>query len=391
MGAGTSSAPGALAAAARALAPRAGELAPEAERERRMPDELVGAAADAGLFRMLVPADVGGGEAEPAELIDAVAALSEGDGSAGWCLAVTATAGMLAAYVPESSAREMLGDPGSIAGGVFAPMGKAVAEDGGLRASGRWRFASGCEHCTWLMGGCVVERDGEVQTLASGAPDIRLLMFPRDEVEVIDTWHVAGLRGTGSNDIAVDGVVVPMERSASLISDPPRCDGPLYAFPVFGLLALSIAACGLGIARAAIADLAELAGAKKPTGSGRTLGERGDTRVKVAEAEATVRSGRALIDQAIGDAWDSANAGGEISVEQRAGLRLAASHGIRSARDAVDSMYELGGGTAVYESSPLQRRLRDVHVATQHMLVGPATWELAGRVLLGQETDTSQL
>jgi alkylation response protein AidB-like acyl-CoA dehydrogenase len=285
----------------------------------------------------------------------------------------------------------MLGDAGSIAGGVFAPAGRAVVEDGGLRASGRWRFASGCEHCDWLMGGCVVERDGEPETLPSGAPDIHLLMFPRDEVEVIDTWHVAGLRGTGSNDIAVEGALVPPERAASLISGSPRCDGPLYAFPVFGLLALSIAACGLGIARAAIGDLAELAGAKKPTGSGRTLGERGETRVKVAEAEARVRSGRAFIDEAVGAAWESAGAGGGIPVDQRAALRLAASHGIRSARDAVDSMYELGGGTAVYESSPLQRRLRDVHVATQHMLVGPATWELAGRVLLGQETDTSQL
>lgn len=344
---------------------------------------------------MLVPADVGGGEAEPAELVEAVAALAEGDGSAGWCLAVSATSGMLGAYVPKEAAAEMLGAPGSIAGGVFAPKGKAVPDEGGsgggYRATGRWAFASGCEHCDWLMGGCFVEDGGELRKLESGAPDIRLLLFPRDEVEIIDTWHVAGLRGTGSNDIAVDGALAPADRTASLLSDSPRADGPLYAFPVFGLLALSIAACGLGIARAAINDLTGLAGAKKPSGSARTLGERGDTRSGVAEAEAKVRSARALIDEAVGEAWGSAVAGGEIPVQQRAGLRLAASHGMRSARDAVDSMYELGGGSSVYESSPLQRRLRDVHVATQHMLVGPATWELAGRVLLGQETDTSQL
>jgi alkylation response protein AidB-like acyl-CoA dehydrogenase len=348
---------------------------------------------------MLVPADVGGGEAEPAELIEAVAALAEGDGSAGWCLAVSATSGMLGAYVPKQAAAEMFGAPGSIAGGVFAPKGKAVpagggdegGDGGGYSATGRWSFASGCEHCDWLMGGCFVEQDGELRKLESGAPDIRLLLFPRDEVEIIDTWHVAGLRGTGSNDIAVDGALVSADRTASLISDSPRVDGPLYAFPVFGLLALSIAACGLGIARAAINDLTELAGAKKPSGSGRTLGERGETRSGVADAEAKARSARALIDEAVGEAWGSAVAGGEIPVMQRAALRLAASHGMRSARDAVDSMYELGGGSSVYESSPLQRRLRDVHVATQHMLVGPATWELAGRVLLGQKTDTSQL
>lgn len=377
--------------AARALATRAAELAEEAERGRRLPDELAAEMARAGLFRMLVPAGIGGGEAEPAELIEAVSALAEGDGSAGWCLAVSATAGMLAAYLPEDAAGEVLGDPGSVAGGVFAPMGRAVAVDGAFEASGRWRFASGCDHCDWLMGGCLVERDGEVVTLPTGAPDVRLLLFPRAEVEVIDTWHVAGLRGTGSKDIEVSGAMVPAERTASLITDSPRADGPLYAFPVFGLLALSIAACALGIGRAAVEDLSELAGAKRPTGSGRTLGERADTRVKVAEAEGALRAARAFIDGAVGEAWESARAGGRIPVEQRAALRLAASHGVRAARDAVDSMYELGGGTAVYESSPLQRRLRDIHVATQHMLVGPATWELAGRVLLGQETDTTQL
>lgn len=381
--------------AARSIAPRAAELAPETEKGRRLPAELVESVSAAGLFRMLVPADAGGGEAEPAQLVDSVFELARGDGSAGWCLAVAATSGMLGAYLPHDAAREIFGDERGVFGGVFAPMGKAVADGGdgrgGYRVSGRWRFGSGCEHCDWLMGGCLVEDGGELRKLESGAPDIRLMLFPAAEVEVIDTWHVAGLRGTGSHDFAVDGAEVPEERSASLITDNPRCDGPLYAFPVFGLLALSIASVGLGIARSAIDDLVKLATAKKPSGSTRNLAQRGDTQAAVAAAEARVRSARALIDEAVGDAWEQALASGEIATERKAALRLAASHAIRSSRDAVDAMYELGGGTAIYESSPLQRRLRDIHVATQHMLVGPATWELAGRVLLGQETDTSQL
>ncbi len=241
------------------------------------------------------------------------------------------------------------------------------------------------------MGGCLVEEGGELRKLESGAPDIRFMLFPAAEVEVIDTWTVAGLRGTGSHDFSIEGASVPEERSASLITDEPRCEGPLYAFPVFGLLALSIASVGLGIARAAIDDLVELATAKVPAGSRRTLAQRSDAQAAVAAAEAQVRSARALVDDAVGEAWDAARASGEVTTELKAGLRLAASHAMRSSRDAVDSMYELGGGSAIYESSPLQRRLRDVHVATQHMLVGPATWELAGRVLLGQEADASQL
>jgi len=386
--------------AARSIAPRAAELAPETESGRRLPAELVSSISAAGLFRMLVPADVGGGEAEPAQLIDAVSELARGDGSAGWCLAVAATSGMLGAYVPREAAQEIFGEKGSVFGGVFAPMGRAVAGSNGGAGSlgagsyevkGRWRFGSGCQHCDWLMGGCLVEEGGELRKLESGAPDIRFMLFPAAEAEVIDTWNVAGLRGTGSHDFAVDGATVPAERSASLITDDPRCDGPLYAFPVFGMLALSIASVGLGIARAAIDDLVELATAKKPSGSTRTLAQRGDTQAAVATAEAQVRSARALIDESVGAAWDEATGSGGVSTARKAALRLAASHAIRSSRDAVDSMYEMGGGSAIYESSPLQRRLRDIHVATQHMIVGPATWELAGRVLLGQETDTSQL
>ncbi len=382
---------GAFADAARALAPRAAELADETESGRRLPAELVEGISAAGLFRMLVPADAGGGEAEPAELVASVAELARGDGSAGWCLAVAATSGMLGAYLPLEAAREIYGDEASVAGGVFAPMGRARAEDGGYTVSGRWRFGSGVQHCDWLMGGSLVEEGEGLREAPSGAPDIRFMLFPASEVEVHDTWNVSGLRGTGSHDFSLDSLRVPEEHSASLITDSPRSDGPLYAFPVFGLLALSISAVGLGIARAAIEDLTELATAKKPAGSTRTLAERGDTQAAVAGAEAKVRSARALIDEAVGEAWESATASGEVPAEQKAALRLAASHGIRSAREAVDAMYELGGGTAIYETSPLQRRFRDMHVATAHMLVGPATWELAGRVLLGQDTDTSQL
>ena len=196
--------------------------------------------------------------------------------------------------------------------------GPRRAEDGGYTVSGRWRFGSGVQHCDWLMGGSLVEEGEGLREAPSGAPDIRFMLFPASEVEVHDTWNVSGLRGTGSHDFSLDSLRVPEEHSASLITDSPRSDGPLYAFPVFGLLALSISAVGLGIARAAIEDLAELATAKKPAGSTRTLAERGDTQAAVAGAEAKVRSARALIDEAVGEAWESATASGEVPPEQKA-------------------------------------------------------------------------
>jgi alkylation response protein AidB-like acyl-CoA dehydrogenase len=374
------------------LAVRAAELAAAAEEQRRMPPPMVEALREAGLFRMLVPDALGGGEAPPAELIDAVETIAEGDGSAAWCLAVVATSGLLAAYLPEGAAREIFGDPDDMACGVFAPRGKATLQPGGdYLVSGHWQLASGCQFCNWIMGGCVVLDGEEVRMLPTGRPDVRLAIFPAEEVEITDTWRASGLRGTGSHDFGVDAVAVAAEHTASLITDPPREQGPLYAFPAFGLLALAISAVGLGMARGSIKSLRELAPGRKTPGSQRSLAERDHTRAEVARAEARLRAARALIDEAIGEAWETAAAGDGIDVEQRVALRLAATHAMDGSREVIDRMYELGGSSSVYDTSPQQRRLRDVHVAAQHMLVAAPTWELAGRHLLGQEIDPSQL
>ena len=377
--------------AARALAPRAAELAPEAEAERRLPPELSAELASAGLYRLCVPASLGGGEAAPADLLEAVEALAVGDAAVGWCVAVCSTSGMLAAYLDEASGAAVYGDPAGVVGGVFAPSGRASAVAGELVVGGRWRFASNVDNCDWLMGGCIVLDGDRPRELPSGRPDIRLALMPAAEVEVIDTWSVSGLRATGSHDIAVDGLAVPVGRTASLLTESPRETGPLYAFPPFGLLAASIAAVALGIARGALDDLARIAAAKTPTLSTRKLAERAATQAGVARAEAGVGAGRSLLHGAVADAWAAAREGGEVPIELRAALRLASTHAVESAAAAVDTAYTLAGGSAIYETSPLQRRFRDVHAATQHMLVGPATWELAGRSLLGLDFDATQL
>jgi alkylation response protein AidB-like acyl-CoA dehydrogenase len=369
--------------AVRALVPRIVAAADDIEAGRRLPGGLVSALVDAGVFRLCVPRALGGVEAHPGVLVDVIETLAAADGSTGWCAAIGATSGVVSAYLPEGAARAIYGEPRVVTGGVFAPCGTAVPEGGGYRVSGRWPFASGSEHCAWLMGGCLV-RDG-------GPPRARLMLFPAAEARILDTWTVAGLRGTGSHDMTVDGILVPAERSASVMDDRPRATGSLYAFPVFGLLASGIAAVALGIARRAIEELVRLASGKTPQGSRRTLAERGVVQAQVAEAEALVRAGRAFLDDAIGRAWRAAETTGALAATERAQLRLAATHATTSAARATDLMYNAGGGTSVYATSPLQRCFRDVHVATQHAMVGASTWELTGRLLLGLETDTSQL
>ena len=369
----------------------AAELAPEAERDRQLSKPLVAALADAGLFRLCVPADIGGLEAHPATLIAAVQALAAGDAAAAWCVAVAATSGLLAGYLPAESARAIYGGPNTIVAGVFAPKGRATPEGGGYRVSGRWTFASGCRHADWLMGGCVVVDGSALRMLPNGTPDVRLVLAPADAFTIHDTWQVMGLRATGSHDIELDGVAVPAARSASVLSGRPVQTGPLYAFPLFGLLALAISAVCLGIARGALDDLVALAGGKVPAGGRRTLAERTTVQAEVARAEAAVRASGALLEEAIGEAWERAVADGSVDAPCRAGLRLAATHAAASGVEATETAYRLAGGSAIYDSHPLQRRLRDAQVAAQHMLIAPGTWELTGRVLLGLPTDLSQL
>jgi indole-3-acetate monooxygenase len=354
----------------------------ESERGRALAPEAAQELAASPVPSMLVPASLGGGERNPGEMVAALETIAKGDGSMAWCAMVAATSGIFSAYVDPDFGREAFGPP-AVGGGVYAPLGRATRDGDEYVLSGRWPFGSGSRHATTLLGGAFVEGDE--------GPAVRTMAFPASAAEIHDTWETTGLRGTGSHDFEVSDLRVPAAHTASLSSGHPRHDGTLYAFPPFGLLALGIAGVAMGIASGAIDDLAELAIAKKPGGSQRTLAERPSTQESVARATALVGSARAWVAEAIGKAWGAGAESGEIPVVARAKLRLAATHATRTAAEAVNLMYEAGGGTAIYARSPLDRRFRDIHTAKAHMMVSPASLELTGRIRLGLETDTSQL
>ncbi|HEY2775090.1 MAG TPA: acyl-CoA dehydrogenase family protein [Candidatus Binatia bacterium] len=378
--------------AARSLYPLISAASDRIEQERRLPADIASALKESRLFRLCVPHRYAGLEAAPMDMVEAIAEVSRADGSAGWCVAIGATSGLLAGYLPDADAREIYAsDPLSVAGGVFAPRGEATADGDGYRMRGRWAFASGIGHCSWLMGGCVVYENGKPALLPGGLPDSRLLIFPAASATVHDTWTVSGLCGTGSHDMEVGDLLVPRSRAISLMTDKPRLDSPLYKFPVFGCLAVGIAAVSVGLARRAIDELVAIAGGKTPTGSRRRLADRAYVQMQVAEAEAAQRTARAFLVDTVAATYEEAACDGEISVGQRAMLRLAATHSVSLSKKAVDLMYDAGGGTSIYKSSPLQRCFRDVHAASQHMMVSSSTLEVAGRVLLGLDTDASQL
>ena len=369
--------------AVRGLQPELAARADEIDRATRLPPDLASAMARAGVFAMVAPPVDGDPPVDVAVMLEVIETCAMASGSAGWCAMIGSTSAVSGAYLDPGAAARIFADPLTVIGGVFAPTGRARLVDDGYRLSGHWSWASGCQHCDWLTLGAVVQ-DPDGDSLRTP-----MLYVPADEVEIVPNWDVTGLRGTGSHDLRVEDVFVPFDRAVLLTGAPVR-DEATYRFPVFGLLALGIAAVSLGVARSSISAFAELAGAKVPTAHRRRLADRDTITAAVARAEASLRAARSLVFASVEEASAEA-AAGDISIGQRAGLRLAATHAAQTAADVANEMFLLGGGTAVRNDSPLGRQVADARVATQHLMVAPATWELCGRILLGVEAETSML
>lgn len=356
------------------------EMSADIDRNRRLPDELVALLREAGLLRAGMPRELQALELAPGLALRCAEAVARGDASAGWCVSIAITSSLLVAYLPASSRDEMFGDGRGVAAGVWAPRGTARSVDGGVVVSGRWPFCSGISHADMMFAGCFVDERRVPSVVA----------LHKDDLQVLDTWHTLGLRGTGSHDTVADDVFVAADRVFSVF-DGPALDRPLYRFPVFGFFALSIGAAALGNARAAIDDLVELAGGKKGLGSTRTLAERPATQAAVATAEAALGAARALYYEAIEKAWQASHDADAVPLAMRNRLRLAATHAVRTSADVVRNMYDLAGGSAIYDGAPLQRRFRDAYTATAHFQVNEASRELPGRILLDQPADVSML
>jgi alkylation response protein AidB-like acyl-CoA dehydrogenase len=372
--------PEAVLQAAQEIAALARELAPETERERRLAGDLVARLRDSGLMLAGAPREVSGLELPPGDALACAEEIATGDASAGWCVSIAATSSLLAAYLPDASRSDLFAGPHVIASGVWAPRGRARSTDGGLVVSGRWPYCSGIAHADLFFAGAIVD-DAKVPSV---------IAIPTGELEVLDTWHTLGLRGTGSSDTAVEELFIPQERVLSLF-DGPTVDRALYRFPAFGYFALSVAAAALGNARGAVGEFVELARRKVGPGASRTLAQRSATQAALAGAEASLRGARAMYYAAVAAAWDAAQAEAPVPVPLRNDLRLAATHATRTSAEVVRTLFDLAGGPAIYDDSPLQRRFRDAHTATAHFQVNAASRELQGRILLGQEADAAML
>jgi len=374
-----------LVEAAVALEPGIRASADQIERDGRLPADLVRAISEAGIFRMMVPRALGGSEVDPITQMEVLEAISRGDGSVGWVTAIASGTAWTMAFLRPDVASEILADPHAILVGSLAlpSGGRAVAVDGGYRLTGQWPFGSGCQHASWLISRAIVYDGDQPRNEPSGGPATRVLVFPREDATILDTWHVAGLNGTGSHDYTVTDLCVPEERTFGLTGEPAYHPGPLYLGRFF---LMAHGAHGLGIARAALDTLRELVRSKRHTGAGldALVRDRPYVQTAVAQAEALVRGGRAYLWEATRQVWDEACSTGGIGIENRALARLANSAAFESAVRAVDLAYTVGGGSSVYRRSPLQRYFRDIHTASQHSVVSPGSFELIGHALLAQ-------
>lgn len=375
-------------ARARALAPAIGEAASRTEAARELADDVVETMHAAGLFRLLMPRWLGGGEAAPSTFIEVVEAIARGDASTAWCLCQMDVCSLSSVYLSREAAREVFGPPGAALAWGNTPHARAVRVEGGYRVSGEWDFGSGCHHATWLGGHCpVLDESGAAIPDADGLPAERTVLFPKSAATITDVWRVIGLRGTGSDRYALDGLFVPEKYAITTLMrwpDAPRREmAAPYCFGGGSLYAAGFGAVALGNARGMFDLFVSLARSKTARGMTNPLAESPLTQVAVAETDTRLAAARTYLVRTLQEIEATASHEHGLTMDQRMTIRAAGTFAIREATRVVDRLYEMAGTTAIFDGSPFERRFRDAHTISQHLQGRISHFETVGRHLLG--------
>jgi alkylation response protein AidB-like acyl-CoA dehydrogenase len=366
---------------ARDLGPSIADRAIEIEAARRIPRDLLDELIRTGCFALLLPSSHGGIGADLPAALRVFEALARADASVGWTVMIGASAWVDLAGLPRASFDRMFpAERQVIVAGAINPTGQISGDDGGYRVTGRWGFASGCEHADWLWGDCI-------EGVVDGAPQLRGAVFSPDQVVIEDTWTASGLAGTGSHHFHATDVDVPAAMTFPVDADDPCIDDVVVHVPVPALLSVEIASVAIGTAQGALDDIVALAADKVPLLDPAPLASNALFQLELATADTELRAARALLYETTEAMWATATARGSLTIEQRARIRATAVWATERAVAAVDTAYRAGGGTSVYADSPLQRRLRDIHALAQHFLVKHDTLTTAGAILTGQDVE----
>ena len=361
----------------RKLAPLIAEHRGAFDRERRLPDEVFEALADAGLFRLWLPRSLGGPELSPLEFMRVVEAAAALDGSVGSLVGNGGGMSRVGGYLPSAVTRDWFSNRRTFIVSATGAVGSASAVDGGYRVSGRWPFGSGAPHATHFMGLATV--GGNL------APEQQRLCcyFDRQQVTVHDTWYVSGLRGTGSSDFEVREAFVPAHLVHPFVGHVPVQPSLLYRMPPLSVFAWTVSVVPLGQVRGAIDAFVALASTRSRRDGPGLLRDREAVQATVGRVEAMHGAARALLVEAMTELMTVTDIGGDRLVQARARLRAASAHAAESALRIVEMLAADAGSTAIFESCPLERAVRDVQAAVKHVAMNPSSYVLTGRLSLG--------
>lgn len=364
----------AIAAELAALAAAHGQ---EGETLRRLPPALADAFLEHDVYRMMLPPDLGGAGLDPLDYLRLVEDIAAVDGSTGWTLAIAVGSGLYVGYLPPERSRPMFSDPNCGIAGAYGPFGRGEPVEGGYRVSGRWGWASGVDQARWMVFGFSVapDRDG-------GAGETRQALAPCEAFDIIDTWHVSDMRGTGSKDYEVENLFVPADMSFRMFIGAPRHPAAVFRLPG-AFFAAAVASVAVGIARGAADALARLAATKRAFPGRPSLREQPFAQYAVAKALALTESGGTYMRQAIEAIWNAIQRGETIDLEQRTCARRACVQAAEASVEAVDLCCRAAGGAALFQSQPFEQRLRDVHAAIAQIVLQRGAMEDAGRVSFG--------
>jgi alkylation response protein AidB-like acyl-CoA dehydrogenase len=362
----------------------------ETERARRLPPALLDLLHGQKLFRLLMPKSSNGIETDPVTFFHVIETIASGDASTAWCLSQAGGCSMSAAYLDLPVAQEIFGDnPRAVLAWGPGPKARATAVEGGYRVTGVYAFASGCRHATWLGAhAAIYNEDGSRRLGPDGQPVERTLLVRSDEVVWTDIWDTVGLRGTASDQFELTDHFVRADHTITREFEREcREKGPLYRMGAGTCYQVGFAGVACGIARGALDDFIDVARNKVPRGHKSPLRDNAVVQSNIAQAEINVRAARAYLLQSMAEIWKDLQAGKTITIEQRIIIRGAATNAIHKAREAVDTVYNAAGATAIFRDHPLERRFRDIHTVTQQLQGRLSHFETVGAFILGAEAD----
>jgi alkylation response protein AidB-like acyl-CoA dehydrogenase len=377
-------------ARAEAVRPIVAAAANDIERERRLPVSLLDRLHEAELFRLLLPRSSNGIETDPVTFFHVIETIARADASTAWCLSQAGGCAMSAAYLDLPVAQAIFGsDPRAVLAWGPGPKVKAVACEGGYRVTGVCAFASGGRHATWVGAHCpVYQADGAPRLDDNGLQQERTMLVRSEDVVWTDIWNTVGLRGTASDQFALDDFFVRADHSITREFDREcRESGPLYRMGSGTCYQVGFAGVACGIARGALDCFLDVARNKVPRGGKSPLRDNAVVQSGLAQADVNLRSARGFVLQSMAEIWKHLCAGASITVEQRIIVRMAATHAIHKAREAVDFAYNAAGATAIFEDHPLERRFRDIHTVTQQLQGRLSHFETVGAWMMGAEAD----